>query len=76
MSGQMLRNVDVLDGRGGVIATASSGNYEAGEIQLAAPAPAGRIQKGANYSLRERGGQTYRSTCTGMDAGTTYFHVH
>jgi hypothetical protein len=76
MSGQMLRNVDVLDGAGGVIATSSSGNYEGGTISLTAPAPAGRIQKGANYSLREGGGQTYRSTCTGMDAGHTYFHVH
>jgi hypothetical protein len=76
MSGQMLGRVEVLDGVGAVIATSSSGNYEGREISLSTPAPAGRVQKGGNYSLRDGGGQTYRCTCTGMDAGTAYFAVH
>jgi len=77
MKEQMLRNVDVLGGGGGVLAHSNDGNLAGGTIVLGGLAPAGLVQSGANYSLRDNNaGQTYRTTCTSVDAASASFHVH
>jgi len=71
-----MRNVDVLDGLGGVVTHSDNGNLEYGEITLRDCVPPGQVKTGANYSVRENGGQPYRCTCTDGGQANTTFKIH
>lgn len=71
---KLLGATEVIDGSGAVIATSRQGNFEAGGIDLDfvnAAAMAG-IQRGANYTLRDAGGNTFRCIAVTPDPPTIY----
>lgn len=74
-TGHLIGATQVLDGSGTAIATLQQGTYESPQIDLvfAHAGAIGAIQRGANYTLRDAGGTTYRCVATGPD-GTTMYH--
>lgn len=73
-TGHMIGATQVLDGSGNAIATSQQGNCENRQIDLvfANAGAMGAIQRGANYTLRDAGGTTYRCVATGPDGATMY----